>query len=282
MDYNYSIIKSSTCTLDFTNKKDYINIYFVLSGNAKTLKKESSLTYHAGELFIRRPDMKPLKIEIKNGSIICLEIHTDYFERFYLKNALNMENNFEVHHHIKETFVHTIRCMYEKKYSHADISIIKLVNYLRIFFETFDNYLFRPTLSPLVNQVIEYVNEHYKKPLKLCVVARDIFANESFLSRKFGEEMQMTFSEYLTNIRVFNLSELLVTRGEEGEIWKEFGFVSNRTFLNRFKEIFNMSPREFILHSQVYRSNEDIISDSVYLEILKFVQPDEKIIPEIK
>ena len=43
MDYNYSIIKSSTCTLDFTNKQDYINIYFVLSGTAKTVKKKAHL-----------------------------------------------------------------------------------------------------------------------------------------------------------------------------------------------------------------------------------------------
>lgn len=272
MDYNYSIIKSSICMLNFSSNQEYVHIYFVLSGNAKMLRGGETLTYNSGELFIQKPDMTPLKIEIKNGSIIYLAIHKNHFEKYYMKNVLNTENNFEIHHYIKESFMNTIIKMYEKDYFQADISMIKMIHYLRVYIETFDNYLFRPTLSPAINQIIEYVNENYKSPLKLCVVAKKLFFNESFISRKFKEEMEMTFTEYLTNVRLYNIAEKLISRGEENEIWQEFGFPSRRNFLKKFKEAYEMTPREFILKTQFYRNPQNAISETVYKEILKYIK----------
>lgn len=275
MNYNYCIIKSSVCNLDLTKDNEYIHIYFVLSGNVKMLKEEETLVYSSGELFIQKPDKPPLDLEIDNGRIIYLAIHKKYFGKYYVKNVLNTENNFEIHHHIKDSFMNTIRNIYEKNYLEADISFIKMLNYLRVYMETFNNYLFRPTLSTTINKILEYINENYKEPLKLCVIAQELYFNESFISRKFKQEMQMTFTEYLTNIRLYNLAENLILRGEDNEIWEEFGFPSQRTFLKRFKETYHMTPRDFILKTQFYSNSPNAITKAVYTEILKYIKLDD-------
>ncbi|PNZ58629.1 AraC family transcriptional regulator [Staphylococcus condimenti] len=281
MNYSYSIIKSSICKLDLTKDEDYVHVYFVLSGNVKMLRKGKTLIYKTGEFFIQKPDKIPLEIEVNKGCIIYLAIHKNYFEKYYMKNTLNTENNFEIHHHIKDSFMNIIRNMYEKNYLEADICFIKMLNYLRVYLEIFDNYLFRPTLSKTINEIIEYINDNYKEPLKLCVVARELFYNESFISRKFKEEMNVTFTEYLTNVRLCNLAEYLIVRGEDNGIWEEFGFPSQRAFLKRFKETYHMTPREFILSTQYYRNPQHAITESVYTEVMKYLQYDKSSVNEM-
>lgn len=93
---------------------------------------------------------------------------------------------------------------------------------------------------------ILYIHTHFQKPITLDEVAHIARYNSSYFSTAFKAEFGVTFSEYLTKLRVDYAKSLLVSTDEVvNEIGKRSGFLSPSTFLQSFKKYENMTPTAY-------------------------------------
>ncbi len=109
-----------------------------------------------------------------------------------------------------------------------------------------ENKLGTDRVSATMKDAILYIHTHFQKPISLDEVAQVANYNFSYFSTAFRSELGVTFSEYLTKLRVDYAKRLLISTDEVvNEIGKRSGFLSPSTFLQSFKKYENMTPTAY-------------------------------------
>lgn len=93
---------------------------------------------------------------------------------------------------------------------------------------------------------IRYIQEHLTEPLTVAMVASQIYMAESTFSRFFNANMGITFWQYVIEQRVRKATHLLVeTDNSISYISAEVGFTSISCFNTKFKELLNVTPKQY-------------------------------------
>ena len=104
-----------------------------------------------------------------------------------------------------------------------------------------------PSLKLDITDVIKYIQEHYKDDISLEYLADYHHVSAPYLSKKLKQTLDMSFKEYLTELRVNEAKRLLCDHTEISiqDICKESGFFSTAAFTRAFKKSTGLSPREY-------------------------------------
>ena len=99
----------------------------------------------------------------------------------------------------------------------------------------------------LIKKALEYIEENYRKEsISLNEVAGAVEVSANYFSTVFSQEMQMTFTEYVTQKRMEQAKRLLRgTDAHTGEIAAEVGFRDPHYFSFVFKKTQGCTPREY-------------------------------------
>ncbi len=100
--------------------------------------------------------------------------------------------------------------------------------------------------SPQVRRAIEYIEENLSLQLSIRKIAEMAYSAPSTLTRNFKRETGMTISQYIDESIMFQAEQMLLSGNTSIlEISEKFGFCDQFYFARRFKEKFEMSPREY-------------------------------------
>lgn len=100
--------------------------------------------------------------------------------------------------------------------------------------------------SEPVKIVQKYINENYYKAITLDEVSNLVGFNSTYFSSIFKKETNMTFLEYLTNIRVCSAKELLSDKNKSiNEITFEVGYIDQKHFVKQFKKNTGLTPAKY-------------------------------------
>ncbi|MCA0755190.1 response regulator [Paenibacillus sp. N4] len=100
--------------------------------------------------------------------------------------------------------------------------------------------------QPIVTAVRKYVDENYAYELTLASLASMFHLNETYLSGLFKQHAGVTFSEYITSLRMKKAGELLAESGLKlTDIAMLVGISSSSYFSTSFKKFYGMSPKEY-------------------------------------
>lgn len=100
--------------------------------------------------------------------------------------------------------------------------------------------------SPVIIKSVKYVNHNFTKKITLQGIAEDLHVNPSYLSMLFKQELNMTFSEYLSKIRVNKAKHLLIkTNLSMVDISFQSGFEDQSYFTKVFKKLEKCTPKEY-------------------------------------
>lgn len=104
-----------------------------------------------------------------------------------------------------------------------------------------------PARSPVVQQIIDYVQANYRYDISLGGIAEQLRLDPSHVSRLFRQELQVTFIEYLISVRLEKAKELLVAGGSIPikEIGTAVGYENPRSFNRMFKKYEGITPGEY-------------------------------------
>ena len=114
--------------------------------------------------------------------------------------------------------------------------------------------------SFIIQKSIDYIKKHYAENISLMTVAKHVEVSRSYLSFLFKQELGINFSSYMTEIRMENAKELLLTSNMKiYEIAEEVGFDSPYYFSKIFKEKTGLTCKTF--RNKYYKSHKDGIYD---------------------
>lgn len=96
--------------------------------------------------------------------------------------------------------------------------------------------------------VIRYIGAHYREPLSRKELAQAVGYNESYISHLFSLQLQTTFVDYITALRLRDARELLLNPDiSVSQVSLTLGFGSIRSFNRAFFQEFGINPRTFRL-----------------------------------
>jgi len=95
----------------------------------------------------------------------------------------------------------------------------------------------------LINNARNYIMENYHKPLTIKATADYLFISPSHLSRLFRLELDCTFNDYLTRVRVEKAVELMKKpEFSVDQVSKAIGFKSQSYFAEIFRKYIGVTP----------------------------------------
>lgn len=96
-----------------------------------------------------------------------------------------------------------------------------------------------------LEQICAYVEEHYREPLELQGAADLAGLNKDYFCRFFAKNMGESFITYVNQVRIHHIyQDLLRTDDGIREIMERHGFVNQKLFYQRFREIYGCTPRQ--------------------------------------
>lgn len=97
-----------------------------------------------------------------------------------------------------------------------------------------------------LQKVFEYVSNNYGNDISAADMAKLCNMSYSYFSRMFKKIMKKSFSEYLTYVRISEAEKLLLTSDMNiTEIAFQVGFSSSSYFIQQFKNIKLISPKQY-------------------------------------
>ena len=100
--------------------------------------------------------------------------------------------------------------------------------------------------SELVDNVIWYLEQHFREEISLSELAEHFFVVPAYLSRKFKEKKNCTVMQYLENIRLRKARELLESTSLSiSDIARTAGYNDSNYFARSFKKVYGVSPRDY-------------------------------------
>ena len=98
----------------------------------------------------------------------------------------------------------------------------------------------------LMKNIVCFIEHNSKDPIMLNDVAKTVNVSKGYLCRFFNKNFNMTFSSYLTRVRLGN-AEVLLLKSDKSitEIAADAGFGNSDYFTVCFKEYYHMTPREY-------------------------------------
>ena len=97
--------------------------------------------------------------------------------------------------------------------------------------------------SPVVQQIVNTINERYYEELSLKTLAYQYNINSSYLGQIFNKEVGCSFSDYLNKTKNMKAKELILeTNMKINDIAKEVGYTDSSYFYRKFKKFFGVSP----------------------------------------
>jgi two-component system response regulator YesN len=117
------------------------------------------------------------------------------------------------------------------------------------FIEEYTDYLAQlrqNTAKGTINQIETEIEQHYSENLSLKNLGEKYYINSAYLGQMFKKNYGCSFKDYLNNIRMRKAAEtMLRTNKKIYEIAEEVGYKNIEYFINKFEDIYGMTPSRF-------------------------------------
>lgn len=239
---------------------DAYEIYLQLDGKRYAFYDNIWYTLKCGDMAI----FKPFDIHFFESK------ESDYYERYGLNfqldcfsNILSNEEKYLLTEKLNSCIIHLSEEQTKALYDHfkrvdylskrtgflseklTHSALLLLVAYAT---ECIDNRVVTEghTVAPQIISALKYINKHYKENISLDDIAKTAHISKFYFCRKFHSTTGATVLEYLNNVRLTKVHNLLLsTTMTIDEIAAITGFSSAVNLTRAFKNVYGSSPREF-------------------------------------
>lgn len=103
----------------------------------------------------------------------------------------------------------------------------------------------KPGDEETIKKILTYCLENYTQPLTLESLAKELYLNKYYISHIFRERMNISYKDFITQLRVEHACKLLKKNVSVTETAYASGFSSTKTFNRVFLKYMKMNPREY-------------------------------------
>ncbi len=141
-------------------------------------------------------------------------------------------------HELEETMIRARGILLKERYEKNSLNQLKEVHSAIEYSKT--------SSGISVKLAIQYINQNYREPISLQIVANVIGISPSYLSSQFKAVTGRNFLEYLRNLRVSCATDLLIkTNLKIFEISLQVGYENTKYFSDIFKHATGQTPLGF-------------------------------------
>lgn len=102
------------------------------------------------------------------------------------------------------------------------------------------------TTDPHILEALKFIHNNLEEELTLEKVAKQVNLNKCYFCTLFKKEMNISFSEYLTKLKIEKAKKLLLKPNNSiSDIATMLGFNSQSYFSTQFKKYIGLTPKEF-------------------------------------
>lgn len=224
-----------------------IEIIYVTEGTSLAFADRQQYKLGKGDVFIAFPNQvhffEKSTFGVYNVMVMQPELIFGLFERI---SEHCPENN--VIHAGEGSFVEKIFSLCEK--AGGDLKYTALNGYMNLLFaEVFPQLKLKPLLksdNSALHGILEFCSHNYTDKLTLDTVAREVHLNKYYVSHLLSAKINLTFTDYINNLRVSAACELLrETDKKISDISEDVGFGTIRSFNRAFRQLMNTTPERY-------------------------------------
>ena len=246
---------------------DFVEIVYIIEGSSRHYINDEEFEVNAGDLlFINYGCTHAFHIHEKMVAY-NLMIRVDYFTKnmmksdnlFYLLALTSFE---KIQHELNDksplvTFAYSERNEIVSLFENVEKELSKdelgkalmldaYINLLlcKVFRKIFVKDGEKDRLIP--QDILDYISQHFNEKISLSDLSQRCFYNPAYFSRLFKKAFNMSFTDYIMDIRLKHCCELLKTTDYAiATIIYECGFSDRTTFYERFKNKYGCTPSEY-------------------------------------
>ena len=256
---------------DYRNEEihdhDFVEILYVLEGAGRHCVDGEEFTVKAGDLlFINYGSTHAFFVDDKLVAY-NLMIRVDYFTKNMIKDdnlfyMLALTSFEKIQHELNNrsplvSFDYSERGDLANLFDNIELELSKnelgkllvLDSYINIILcKVFRKIFVKDSDKDLLipQDILDYINEHFNEKISLGDLSQRCFYNPAYFSRLFKKAFNMSFTDYIMDIRLKHCCELLKNSDYTiDRIIEECGFSDRNTFYERFKNKYGCTPSEY-------------------------------------
>ena len=256
---------------DYRNEEihdhDFVEILYVLEGTGRHCVDGEEFTVKAGDLlFINYGSTHAFFVDDKLVAY-NLMIRVDYFTKNMIKDdnlfyMLALTSFEKIQHELNNrsplvSFDYSERGDLANLFDNIELELSKnelgkllvLDSYINIILcKVFRKIFVKDSDKDLLipQDILDYINEHFNEKISLGDLSQRCFYNPAYFSRLFKKAFNMSFTDYIMDIRLKHCCELLKNSDYTiDRIIEECGFSDRNTFYERFKNKYGCTPSEY-------------------------------------
>jgi len=240
---------------------DHYNIGFIVSGDRRTITPTQSYTYRAGDVSMVPPYVyhRTLSESDKPYQGYLIKFTPEFIRPFWEQVGRQIFDDLyeEKTCHFSKASSDRIRQMfeeilqeYEKNAPYREFILQGMV--FRLFTTIWEerqaregHYFKSPLSEPILN-AIYLIEKDYAKGLTLENIAAQVGFSTAHFSRVFAAQLGMSFTDYLSNVRIQHVKEQLIRTDKSiTDIALGCGFCHGDYLATQFKRKVGMTPTAF-------------------------------------
>lgn len=238
-------------------------LIYVIEGAAECPHNGDKTIVHAGNfIFFNSEDVHLVRpVTGTTVKLLCIQLSFDYM-RMFCKSIDSVI--FDVHNkpNAKTELIEILKELAKTevakiKAEHNDFSSLLQVAYVnKIYYILLKHCLsFRRVSNSLIipkrdfsyaKTAIAYINENFKREIPLTEISSVVNLSPSYFSKYFKNVTQVSFSDYLANLRLENAVQDMLTRNSTvAAAAMENGFANVKSFITQCKKIYGCTPAQY-------------------------------------
>ena len=188
--------------------------------------------------------------------LVCIQLSFEYM-RVFCKPIdsiiFDMENKPEA----KPALIEVLQQLAEVDIDNDDYASLMQISYISRIYYILMKYCicFRRSTNTMIiprrdfsyaKTAIAYINENFKREIPLDEISSVVNLSPSYFSKYFKNVTQVSFSEYLANLRLENAIQDMLTRNSTvSAAALENGFANVKSFITQCKKVYNCTPAQY-------------------------------------
>ncbi|MEE0913693.1 MAG: AraC family transcriptional regulator [Ruminococcus sp.] len=272
MNYKYEIINydknipAKIMYLDLSSETHKTELHwhrepelvYVVSGQIECPHNGSTEYVSEGDFIFFNSEDVHLVRPVSGGTakLVCIQLSFEYM-RMFCKPIDSVIFDVNNRPEAKPELIKIMKDFADIKINNDDYASLLQISYVNRVYYTLMKYCicFRRASNTMIipkrdfsyaKTAIAYINENFKREIPLDEISSVVNLSPSYFSKYFKNVTQVSFSEYLANLRLENaIQDMLSKNSTVSGAALENGFANVKSFITQCKKVYDCTPAQY-------------------------------------
>lgn len=223
------------------------------NGDVLDIRTGECMVFNSEDVHLVRPKMG------HQAKMIIVQLSFEYM-RMFCKTIDSVIFDIDARPEYKEKICQILREIANIEIEKDDYGVLKQIAGVNSLYYTLLKYcttLKRNSNSMIIPKrdfsyaktAIAYINENFKQEIPLNEISSVVNLSPSYFSKYFKSVTQVSFSEYLANLRLENALQDMLTKNSTVTVAAvENGFANVKSFITQCKKMYGYTPAQYKKH----------------------------------